>query len=332
MTYQAPVVVITGGTAGVGRATAVYFAQAGYRVAVLARGQQGLDETVAELQALGTQALACQADVADAAQVEQAAERVEAELGPIHVWVNAAMNTVLAPFSDVTPDEFKRVTEVTYLGSVHGMMAALKRMQARNSGTIVQVGSALAYRSIPLQSAYCGAKAATRGFIDSLRSELIHDKSRVRLTMVHLPGVNTPQFDWARNKLGRRAQPVPPIYQPEVAARAIFDAAMRAPREIWVSKTTIQSILGNMVAPGLLDVVMAKQAYEGQMTGEVETPGRPDYLDQPVEGLHRTHGRFSPKAQDKAITVDSDIVGMAALAVAGVGLMTLSKLRRLKPF
>lgn len=332
MAHESPVVVITGGTAGIGRATAHYFAQAGYKVAIIARGEQGLTETVAELEALGAKALGCKADVADAAQVEQAAERVETELGPINVWVNAAMTTVLGAFGSMTPEEYRRVTDVTYLGCTYGTMAALKRMKVRDRGTIVQVGSAVAYRSIPLQSAYCGAKAAIRGFTDSLRSELIHDKSRVRLTMVHLPALNTPQFDWARNKLGKRGQPLPPIYQPEVAARAIFDAAMRAPREIWLGKTTIQAILGNMVAPGLLDTVMAKQAYSGQMTNEPENPERADYLFEPVEGLHRTHGRFNQKASNKAVSVDSDIVSMVALVAAGAGLMALAKLRRLKPF
>jgi NAD(P)-dependent dehydrogenase (short-subunit alcohol dehydrogenase family) len=330
MTHESPVVVITGGTAGVGRATAHHFAQAGYKVAVIARGDQGLTETVAELEAVGVKALGCKVDVADAAQVEQAADQVEAELGPIHVWVNAAMTTVLAPLGTVTPEEYRRVTDVTYLGTVHGTMSALKRMKLRNRGTIVQVGSALAYRSIPLQAPYCGAKAAIRGFTDSLRSELIHDESRIRLTMVHLPAVNTPQFDWARNKLSKRGQPMPPIYQPEVAANAIFDAAMRAPREIWLGKATIQAILGNMVAPRLLDTVMAKQAYSGQMTDEPETPDRADYLFQPVEGVHRTHGRFNPKASNKAVSVDSDIVSLLAVAAVGAGLMALTTIRRLK--
>ncbi len=224
-----PTAVICGATAGVGRASAEAFARAGYRVALIARGEQGLSDTQAQLEALGARVLAIAADVADAPALEAAATRVEAELGPIDVWVNAAMATVFGPFSALTPEEIRRVTEVTYLGSVHGTLTALRHMRPRNRGTIVQVGSALAYRAIPLQSAYCGAKFAIRGFIDSLRCELIHDKSAIRLTMVQLPAHNTPQFDWARNRMSRRAQPVPPIHTPDVAARAILRAARNDP-------------------------------------------------------------------------------------------------------
>ena len=328
MGNHARVAVITGGTAGVGRATALHFAQEGFDVAILARGEEGLSSTVEELEACGGRVLGLAVDVSDAAQVERAADQVENRLGPVDVWVNVAMNTVIAPVSEMTADEYKRVTDVTYLGAVNGTLAALKRMQPRNRGTIVQTGSALAYRSIPLQSAYCAAKAALRGFTDSLRSELIHDKSRVRLTMVHLPGINTPQFEWARNKLSHRVQPVAPIYQPEVAARAIFDAARRAPREIWLGKATLQSILGNMLFPGMLDKLLAKQAYSGQMTDEPESPSRPDYLYEPVENLHRTHGRFSENAKNKAISVDSHIVGITVLALAGLGIAALTRGRK----
>jgi len=330
MGNHARVAVITGGTAGVGRATALHFAQEGFDVAILARGEEGVSSTVEELKACGGRVLGLPVDVSDAAQVERAADQVENDLGPIDVWVNVAMNTVIAPVNEMTPEEYKRVTDVTYLGAVNGTLAALKRMQPRDHGTIVQTGSALAYRSIPLQSAYCAAKAALRGFTDSLRSELIHDKSRVRLTMVHLPGINTPQFEWARNKLSHRVQPVAPIYQPEVAARAIFDAARRAPREIWLGKATLQSILGNMVFPGMLDKLLAKQAYSGQMTDEPETPMRPDYLYEPVEHLHRTHGRFSENAKNKAISVDSYMVGVTVLALAGLGIAALTRGRRRK--
>lgn len=328
MSNHARVAVITGGSAGVGRATALHFAQEGFDVAILARGEEGLRSAVEELEAYGGRVLGLPADVSDAAQVERAADRVENELGPIDVWVNVAMNTVIAPANEMTADEYKRVTDVTYLGAVNGTLAALKRMKPRDHGTIVQTGSALAYRSIPLQSAYCAAKAALRGFTDSLRSELIHDKSQVRLTMVHLPGINTPQFEWARNKLSHRVQPVPPIYQPEVAARAIFDAARRAPREIWLGKATLQSILGNMLFPGMLDKLLAKQAYSGQMTEEPETPLRPDYLYEPVENLHRTHGRFSGQAKNKAISVDSHMVGVTVLALAGLGIAALTRRRK----
>lgn len=333
MTQQA--VVITGGTAGVGRATAVEFAKHGYRVAVIARGRDGLENTRAELEALGAQVAALQADVADAAELEGAAVRAEQALGPIDVWVNAAMVTVLSPFAEMTAEEFREVTDTTYLGYVHGTMAALKRMRERNHGTIVQVGSALAYRSIPLQSAYCGAKAAIRGFTDSLRSELIHDHCRVRLTMVQLPAHNTPQFEWARNKLDKRPQPVPPIYQPEVAGRAIYRAAQEAPRELWVGRSAVSAILGNMVMPGTLDKMMAKKAYSGQMTDEPALTDRPDNLEQPVRGLHREHGRFDSRARDEALEVKSETVGKVALtAAAGLGLAVLAagygakKLRR----
>jgi short-subunit dehydrogenase len=321
--HHLPVVVITGATAGVGRATAQEFARRGYQVAFLARG--GLEQTRADLEQVGaSQVLALEADVADAEAVEQAAARVEAELGPIEVWVNVATTSTFAPFDEVTAEEFRRITEVTYLGYVHGTMAALRRMKPRDRGTIVQVGSALAYRSIPLQSAYCGAKAAIRGFTDSIRTELIHDKSRVRLTMVQLPAHNTPQFDWTRNKMDKRAQPVPPIYQPEVAARAIYRAAHEAPRELWVGKTSIQAILGTMVAPGLLDRMMATRAYEGQFTQSDKVPGQPDNLEQPVEGLHSTHGRFDDRSSERAFPIVSDTTARLAVAAVGAGLAALA--------
>ena len=224
--------------------------------------------------------------------VEGRIERIEKELGPIEIWVNAAMATVFGPVNKISAAEFKRVTEVTYLGFVHGTLAALRHMESRNRGTIVQVGSALSYRAIPLQSAYCAAKFAIRGFTDSLRCELIHTNSRVRLTMVQLPAHNTPQFDWSRNKMQKRPQPVPPIHTPEVAARAIVRAATDAPRDLWLGRASFQAIIGNMFMPGLLDRMMAKQAWSGQMTDEPSSDEQPDNLFQPVEGLHRIDGRF----------------------------------------
>ncbi|MFI8741309.1 SDR family oxidoreductase [Stutzerimonas zhaodongensis] len=304
--------VICGGTAGVGRATAHAFARAGFRVAVIARGEKGLSDTREELEATGAKVLAISADVADAEAVDRAAERIEAELGPIEIWVNAAMATVFGPVNKISAAEFKRVTDVTYLGFVHGTLAALRHMETRNRGTIVQVGSALSYRAIPLQSAYCAAKFAIRGFTDSLRCELIHTNSRIRLTMVQLPAHNTPQFDWSRNKMNKRPQPVPPIHTPEVAARAILRAATDAPRELWLGRASFQAIIGNMFMPGLLDRMMAKQAWSGQMTDEPASDEQPDNLFQPVEGLHRLEGRFGKQMKDKALGLSSETVGKLA--------------------
>ncbi|CEG54423.1 MULTISPECIES: SDR family oxidoreductase [Pseudomonadaceae] len=312
-----PIAVITGGTAGVGRATAIAFARAGYQLAILARGERGLADTRDELMGMGAKVLAIQCDMADAAAVDRAAEHIEKELGPIDVWVNSAMVTLFGPISTLKAADIGQVTNVTYMGFVHGTLAALRHMRARDRGTIVQVGSALSYRSIPLQAAYCGAKFAIRGFTDSLRSELIHDKSRIRVTMVQLPGHNTPQFDWARNTFGKRPQPVPPIHTPDVAARAILRAAVDKPREFWLGKAAFQAILGNMVLPGVLDRMMAKRAWEGQLTGEDEEPNRPDNLYGPVEGLARTSGRFSERAVDKAMGVSAETVGKI-ITVTGV--------------
>ncbi|WP_336316135.1 SDR family oxidoreductase [Stutzerimonas stutzeri] len=313
-----PTAVICGATAGVGRASAEAFARAGYRVALIARGEQGLSDTQAQLEALGARVLAIAADVADAPALEAAATRVEAELGPIDVWVNAAMATVFGPFSALTPEEIRRVTEVTYLGSVHGTLTALRHMRPRNRGTIVQVGSALSYRAIPLQSAYCGAKFAIRGFIDSLRCELIHDRSGIRLSMVQLPAHNTPQFDWARNKVGWRAQPVPPIHTPEVAARAVLRAAREAPRELWVGTASLKAIIGTLFMPGLLDRMLARQAWDGQLIPEREPEGRPDNLFEPVEGLHATEGRFGDQAKPRALALSAASVGKLALGAGAL--------------
>ncbi len=313
-----PIAVICGATAGVGRATAEAFATAGYRVALIARGEQGLRDTRDQLEALGATVMAISADVADAKALDAAASRIESELGPIDVWVNAAMATVFGPFASLTAEEIRRVTEVTYLGSVHGTLAALRHMRPRNSGTIVQVGSALAYRAIPLQSAYCGAKFAIRGFIDSLRCELIHDNSAIRLSMVQLPAHNTPQFDWARNKIGWRAQPVPPIHTPEVAARAILRAAREAPRELWVGTASLKAIIGTLFMPGLLDRMLARQAWDGQLVPERVAENRPDNLFEPVEGLHSTDGRFGDQAQSHALTISAANVGKLALGAGAL--------------
>ncbi|EWC42224.1 SDR family oxidoreductase [Stutzerimonas stutzeri] len=327
-----PIVVICGATAGVGRATAVAFAKAGYHVALIARGEQGLRDTRVQIAALGVNVLAISADVADAEALDAAATRIESELGPIDVWVNAAMATVFGPVVTLSADELRRVTEVTYLGSVHGTLTALRCMRPRDHGTIVQVGSALAYRAIPLQSAYCGAKFAIRGFIDSLRCELIHERSAIRLTMVQLPAHNTPQFDWARNKMSWRAQPVPPIHTAEVAARAILRAARQAPRELWLGTASFKAILGTLLMPGLLDRLLARQAWDGQLTAERAPEERADNLFEPVEGMHRTDGRFAGQARPHAValsaaTASGLAVATGALLAFGVGLV-LGRRRR----
>jgi NAD(P)-dependent dehydrogenase (short-subunit alcohol dehydrogenase family) len=291
------VVVITGASAGVGRATAWAFAKRGALLGLLARGQEGLDATCQDVEALGGKALAIQTDVANADQVEAAAARVEQELGPIRVWVNNAMTTVFSPVKETSPDEFRRVTEVTYLGAVYGTMAALKRMLRRDQGCIVQVGSALAYRSIPLQAAYCGAKHGLKGFTDSLRTELLHDGSQVHLTMVQLPALNTPQFSWSKTRLPRQPQPVPPIFQPEVAADAIVWAASHRRREVYVGMPTVKAILGQKIIPGWLDRYLARTGYEAQQASAYIRPNRADNLFAPVHGDHGAHGVFDSRSQ-----------------------------------
>jgi short-subunit dehydrogenase len=294
-------VVITGATAGVGRATARAFARRRARIGLLARGADGLTATAAEVQAAGGEALPLPTDVADADAVESAAAAVERKFGPIDIWINCAMATVFAPVEQITPEEYRRATEVTYLGFVYGTMAALKRMKERNRGTIVQVGSALAYRSIPLQSVYCGAKHAILGFTASLRSELLHEKSGVHVTMVQMPALNTPQFDWARNKTGHRPQPVPPIFQPEVAAEAIVFAAHARRREVYVGGSTVAAIEANKVAPGLLDRFLASHGYKAQLGGEADDPDRADNLFAAVPGDHGAHGRFDSLAKPRSV-------------------------------
>ncbi len=292
------VVVITGASAGIGRATARRFAGRGADIALLARGVDGLAAAEREIQEMGGRAKAIAVDVSDAQAVDDAAGRIEETLGPIDVWVNNAMTSVFAPVREMEADEYRRVTEVTYLGYVHGTLSALRRMLPRDHGVIVQVSSALAFRSIPLQSAYCGAKHAIVGFTDSLRAELVHEGSGVHVTAVHLPGVNTPQFRWVRNKLPREAKPVGAIYQPEVAADAIVWAAEHHPRELEVGAPAAVAILGQKLAPGLMDRYLARSAWEGQMTDEPRDTTRPDDLYAPVPGDHGAHGVFEDRSRD----------------------------------
>ncbi len=296
------VVVITGASAGVGRATVREFARHGAHIGLLARGREGLEGARRDVESLGGKALAIPTDVADAEAVEEAARRVEEELGPIDVWVNDAMASVFSPFAEVTPEEYRRATEVTYLGYVHGTMSALRRMRQRNRGTIVQVGSALSYRAIPLQAVYCGAKFAIRGFTDSLRTELMHEGSKVHVTMVQLPAHNTPQFGWGRTKLPKQPQPVPPIYQPEVAAEAVYWAAHKRRREVWVGASSVMAILGNKLFPALADLYLSRTGYGSQQTNQATDPDRPDNLFEPVdEGEDRgAHGVFDDEAHEKS--------------------------------
>jgi NAD(P)-dependent dehydrogenase (short-subunit alcohol dehydrogenase family) len=294
-------VVITGASAGIGRAAARLFGEQRARVGLIARGQAGLAGAARDVEAAGGEALPLVADVADYDQVDAAAQQVEETFGPIDVWVNCAFTSVFAPFEEIGPAEFRRVTEVSYLGYVHGTMAALARMRPRDTGTIVQVGSALGYRSIPLQSAYCGAKHAINGFTSSLRCELLHERSRVHVTVVQMPAVNTPQFSWVRSRLPRHPQPVPPIYQPEVAARAVLTAAAHPRRrEYWVGASTAATIAADKVAPALLDRYLARTGYNSQQTSEdqpVRGPGNLwQPLDEPDRGDFGAHGEFDERS------------------------------------
>jgi short-subunit dehydrogenase len=295
------VIVITGASAGVGRAAAHAFACEGAKIGLIARSRDGLEAARREVEKLGGTALVLPSDVADAEAMERAATSVEDRLGPVDVWVNNAMTSVFSPVKQTTAVEFKRVTEVAYLGYVHGTLAALKRMLPRDRGVIIQVGSALAYRGIPLQSAYCAAKHAVQGFCDSLRCELIHDHSRVRICMIQMPALNTPQFGWVKSRLPRKAQPVPPIYQPEVAADAIVHASRHPRREIWVGMPTLQAIVADKIAPGLLDHYLASSGYAAQQCDGPEDPTRPDNLWEPVDGKHRTRGDFSHRAHGRSV-------------------------------
>jgi NAD(P)-dependent dehydrogenase (short-subunit alcohol dehydrogenase family) len=325
------VVVVTGASGGVGRAIAHAFGKRGAHVALLARGEPALKDVRAEVERAGGRALVVPTDVADYEAVEAAAERVERELGPIDVWINDAMATVFARVADIQPHEFRRATEVTYLGTVHGTMAALKRMSARDRGVIIQVGSALSYRAIPLQAAYCGAKFAIRGFTDALRVELRHDHSHVRITMVQLPGLNTPQFNWGRSKLPDHPQPVPPIYQPEIAAEGVYWAAHHRRRELWIGYSTVQAIVGGTIAPSLADWYLARTGFSGQQISDRPvTPDRPDNLQKPQPQLAATHGMFDEQAKTTSpqlwVSTHRRMLGAAAaggaLLAAGVAAAT----------
>jgi len=292
------VVVITGASAGVGRATARAFGQRRAQVGLLARGRDGLEAAKQEIEAAGGKALVVPVDVANPEKVEAAAQAVEENLGPIDVWVNNAMTSVFSPIKEMTAEEFKRVTEVTYLGFVYGTLAALKRMLPRDRGVIVQVGSALAYRGIPLQAAYCGAKHAIQGFVDSLRCELLHDRSNVRVTMVQMPALNTPQFSWVKSRLPNKPQPVPPIFQPEVAAKAILWAADHDRPELYVGWPTVEAIVGNKMVPHLADEYLARTGYQSQQTNQLDDKNRRNNLWEPVPGDHGARGEFGQRAHN----------------------------------
>ena len=319
-------VMITGASAGVGRAAAIAFARRGDSVGLIARGRAGLEGAANDVERAGGRALALQVDVSDADAVEAAASRLEEAHGPIDVWVNNAMASVFSPVKEMTATDYKRVTEVTYLGVVYGTLAALRRMRPRNLGAIVQVGSALAYRGIPLQSAYCAAKHAIQGFCDSLRAELLHDESGVRVTMVQLPAMNTPQFEWVKSRLARRAQPVPPIYTPELAANAIVWASEHDRREIYVGMPTDVAIIGNKLAPGFADRYLARHGFDSQQTSELEDPDRRDNLWRPVDDIRDfgPHGRFGSRSRNASwqlwLTEHRGAVAASAAAIAaGIG-------------
>jgi NAD(P)-dependent dehydrogenase (short-subunit alcohol dehydrogenase family) len=312
------VVVITGASAGVGRATAHRFARAGWCIGLIARDRDALEAVKREVEERGGSAVVAAADVSDADAVFAAADLIENTLGRIDVWINDAMVTVFSPVWDMTPAEFRRVTEVTYLGFVHGTMAALRHMRPFNHGKIIQIGSALAYRGIPLQSAYCGSKHAIRGFTDSLRTELIHERSDIRVTMMELPAVNTPQFDWARTHMPRQPRPVAPVVQPEVIARAVFDAVQHPRREYWIGLSTLKVILGNIVLPAFLDRYLAKVAFQGQETKAPVAADRKDNLLDPVHAMHRTRGRFGDEAAEKAVVVAGPVARVAPIVLGGL--------------
>jgi NAD(P)-dependent dehydrogenase (short-subunit alcohol dehydrogenase family) len=333
---QRSVVVVTGASAGVGRATARRFGSAGASVGLIARNRERLEAAAREIEEAGGRALVLPLDVADAAAVDEAATRVEEELGPIDVWVNNAMATIFARAIDVTPEEFRRATEVTYLGFVWGTQAALRRMVPRNRGTIVQVGSALAYRGIPLQAAYCGAKHAIQGFTESVRTELIHDGIDVHVTMVQLPAHNTPQFSWGRTRMPRRPQPVPPIFQPEVAAEAIEWAARHRRRQIYVGWPTVKAIFGNKLAPGIADRYLARTGFDAQQTDEPVAREQRDNLFESVPGDVAAHGRFDERAHERSIVLEADLrrdwLALAAgAATAAAGALLLAGNVRRKP-
>ena len=324
MSANPRVVVVTGASAGVGRATARRFAERGCSVALIARGADGLAAALAEVEKAGARGMAIPADVADPQQIEEAAERTERELGPIDVWVNNAMVTVMSRIADAEPEDYRRVTAVTYLGAVHGTLAALRRMLPRDRGTIVQVGSALSYRAIPLQSAYCAAKHAMRGFTDSLRTELMHEKRNIHVTMVQLPALDTPQFIWSRIRFDRQPQPVPPIYAPEVAAEAIEFASRARRREVWVGGANALLMLGNRIAPWAGDWYLARTGYASQFTDEPVDCDRPDNLKKPLPGDYGASGLFSERAHRRSLQLwATRHRGLIAAAALGLGAMLL---------
>jgi NAD(P)-dependent dehydrogenase (short-subunit alcohol dehydrogenase family) len=312
--------VITGGSAGIGRATARALARRGARLGLVARGRERLEAAVREVEALGGRALALPGDVADAAAVEDAAARTEAAFGPIEVWINNAMVSVLSPIADTPPEEFRRVTEVTYLGVVHGTLAALRRMRPRGRGLILQVSSALAFRAIPLQAAYCAAKHAARGFTDSLRCELIHDGSGVKVTMVHLPAVNTPQFDWMKSRMPGRPGPPDPVYQPELAARAIVHAIDHPRRDVYFGAPTLALVCSQPFFAGLADRYLGRHAWESQVSAEPGGRSRPHNLWEPAPGDRAAHGRFDGRAVDRSRQLWAATHRRLVAAAAGAGL------------
>ncbi len=323
--HPGQVVVVTGSSGGIGRATAQAFAARGAKVALVARGEEGLAGAASDVERAGGQALPIPADTADPEQVEAAAAKTEETFGPIDIWVNVAFTSVFAQFTDITPAEYKRVTEVNYLGYVYATMAALRRMLPRDAGTIVQVGSALAYRGIPLQTAYCGSKHAIQGFHEALRCELLHNKSHVHVTMVQMPAVNTPQFDWVLSRLPKAAQPVPPIYQPEVAARGVLYAADHPRRrEYWVGGSTMATLAANAVAPGLLDRYLAKTGFSSQQDNRPVPADPPANLWQPADGPggrdYTAHGSFDTKSKDRSLQLWASH-RHGPLAAAGAGLL-----------
>lgn len=331
--WDNPVIVVTGASSGVGRAVARAFGAQRARVAVLARNVDALQRCAEEIESAGGEALVCPVDMADAGAVERAAALTEQRWGRLDVWVNVAMATVLAPVSNTTPEEYLRVTEATYLGYVHGTLAALKRMRPRNRGTIIQVGSALAFRSIPLQSAYCAAKAAIRAFTDSLRTELIHDGSAVRVTQVHLPAVNTPQSDRQRNKMPKRQQPVPPLFSPEVIADTILWAAAHAPRQMLVGMPTFKAVWGQRLIPGVLDRYLARAGWEPQFVDEPNSQTE-DILFATLPGDPGAHGPYRDREQGadrqmrlRMAPVSTIATALAAAIVIAVGAIALGRAR-----
>ncbi|MGA7155999.1 MAG: SDR family oxidoreductase [Acidobacteriaceae bacterium] len=329
------VVVVTGASAGLGRAIAHGFAKKGAKVALLARNPEALEAAAEECRSMGGEALAIPTDVSDADAVERAASEVEEKLGSIDVWVNDAMVSVFSPVKEMEASDYRRVTEVLYLGFVHGTLAALKRMLPRDKGTIIQIGSALSYRSIPLQSAYCAAKHAINGFTDSLRCELFHDDSKVRLTTVQMPAMNTVQFDWVKNRMPHNTQPVPPIYEPEVAASMVVAAgyARRPRREYWVGTSTVMAIVGQRIIPGLLDMYLGKTGYKSQqLQDEPRDPNAPNNLYNYVPGKHSTRGKFDARSKNSSLEVTLDkhrnwvaLGALGLVAAAGAAVVARSR-------